>query len=291
MRLPLHLIETSARGFWNSLRVSQRAGSGTLIIVKPLSDAAGDPERFFAHLAVDASKNRRYREIDLLFLENNACPLTVYSAIARMFGRRSNLQLLHDPQALRDVVETTTSTQVVEAVDELNRCPILLSDAILGTLELPALSKNIAREHLKTIDATGRFCAISLRAGTHALEMTTAIALAGERHAHWYFIILNDVWCLESCEATAKIFVAARAGFDVLTRLCIAAEADAYVGVDDMYGLAAALSGKPAHLLRDARLSVDIPIQLSNATHSTEYSSAVLSRGIDRVLSESVAGE
>src|SRR5215472_1788293 len=94
-RLPFHFLETSVRGYWNALLVHQcGAPPNTLMLVKVVSREPGDPERFLAQLAVAMAKNPNCKEIDLLLVGHDDFPVTVYSAIARMFGRRLNFQLI-----------------------------------------------------------------------------------------------------------------------------------------------------------------------------------------------------
>src|SRR5262249_25880181 len=113
-RLPFQFLETSVRGYWNALLVHQRgAPPNTVVIAKAVSREPGDPERYLAQLAVAIAKNPNCKEIDLLLVGHNDCPVTVYSAIARMFGRRLNFQLFWSTQALSDVARTLTASSVL----------------------------------------------------------------------------------------------------------------------------------------------------------------------------------
>jgi hypothetical protein len=265
-RLPFHFVETSARGFWNAFLVHQNGASpDTLVIAKLVNAATGDPERFLAQLAVALAKNPNCKEIDLLLAGHDERPVTIYSAIARMFGRRLNL---------RDVAKTLTSSSSVslEGLSQSRRDPVLLASETVGILLAPALSKNTAREYLKAIDPTGRFCAMSLGDDGPNSKSISALRRIVDDFSDWHFVVLNDAWHFDSQELPPKVHLPSRAGLDVLTRLCIAAEVDAFVGADDVYGLTAALSGKPAHLAQSANSSCGVSLELPNAHCLREFS-------------------
>src|SRR5262249_38409403 len=117
-RLSFHFFETSVRGYWNAVLVQQRGASpDTLTIAKVVRRERGDPERFLAQLAIAIAKNPNCKEINLLLVGHDDCPVTVYSAIARMFGRRINFQLFWSAQALSDVAKTLTTSPVLTAED------------------------------------------------------------------------------------------------------------------------------------------------------------------------------
>jgi hypothetical protein len=155
-------------------------------------------------------------------------------------------------------------------------------------LKPPLLSKNTAREYLKTLNVTGRFCVVSLPADWRDNDAKSVLDRVAERYPHWYFIVLNDALNFNGRfqELPRRVFLPSRAGFDLLTRLCISAEADAYVGADDIYGLTAYLSGKPVHLLGDAQSSVSITAALPNVDFTPRYSRELLSQSIERLLSQ-----
>ena len=287
-RLPFHFLETSVRGYWNTLLVYQRGASpNTLAIAKVVSSEPGDPERFFAQLAVAIAKNPNYKEIDLLLVGHDDCPVTVYSAIARMFGRRLNFQLFWSAQTLSDVAKTLTASSVLTSEDiyQSSRDAVVLTSATVGTLLPPPLSRNIAREYLKTINPSGFFCGISLRYDVPNSESISTLTQAAERYSDWHFVMLNDASYFYSQELPLNVHLPSRAGFDVLTRLCISAEVDAFIGVDDIYGLITSISGKPAHLLTGAGSSSVISLALSNVHCSAEVPHSDLPQHMDRVLS------
>jgi hypothetical protein len=288
-RLPFHLLETSVRGYWNALLVHQRgAPPNTLVIAKVVSGEAGDSERFLAQLAVAIAKNPNCKEIDLLLVVHDDFPVTVYSAIARMFGRRLNFQLFWSAQALTDVAKTLTTSPASTPKDiyQSDCDGIVLTSATVDALLPPPLSKNIAREYLKTINPSGYFCAISLRSDVATSEILSALARAVERSSDWHFIMLNDASDFDCEELSLKVHLPSRAGFDVLTRLCIAAEVDAFIGVEDIYGLITSISGKPAHLLTGVGSSSGVSMALSNVHRSAELSHNDLPQYVDRVLSK-----
>jgi hypothetical protein len=275
IRLPFRFLETSVRGYWNALLVHQGgAPPNTLMIAKVVSGESGDPERFLAQLAVAIAKNPNCKEIDLLLVGHDDFPVTVYSAIARMFGRRLNFQLCWSAQALIDVAKTLTTSPVStpEDIHQSDRDGVALTRTTVGALLPPPLSKNIAREYLKTINPSGYFCAISLRSDVATSELLSALARAVERSSDWHFIMLNDASYFDYQELPPKVHLPSRAGFDVLTRLCIAAEVDAFIGVDDIYGLTTSISGKPAHLLTRADSSSGVSLALPNVHYLADIS-------------------
>ena len=288
IRLPFGFLETSVRGYWNALLVQQRgAPANTLMIAKVVSREPGDPERFLAQLAVAIAKNPNCKEIDLLLVGHNDCPVTVYSAIARMFGRHLNFQLFWSAQALSDVAKTLTASPVLTSEDicQSSRDAVVLTSATIGALQPPPLSKNIAREYLKTINPSAFFCAISLPHNVPTSESVSSLTRAIECYSAWHFVILNDASYFDSQELPPRVYLSSRAGFDVLTRLCIAAEVDAFVGVDDIFGLTTSISGKPARLSTCAGLSSGISLALPNVHCSADFSFNHLPQYLDRVLS------
>jgi hypothetical protein len=288
-RLPFHFLETSVRGYWNALLVHQRgAPPNTLMIATVVSREPGDPERFLAQLAVAIAKNPNCQEIDLLLVGHDDFPVTVYSAIAGMFGRRQNFQLFWSAQALSDVAKTLTASSVLtsEDIHKSSRDAVALTSATVGTLLPPSLSKNIAREYLKTINPSSYFCAISFRYDVPTSEAISALTQAAECYPDWHFVMLNDASHFDSQELPLKVHLPSRAGFDVLTRLCIAAEVDAFIGVDDIYGLITSISGKPAHLLTGVGSSSGVSLALSNVHCSLELPHRDLSQYVDRALSK-----
>jgi hypothetical protein len=288
-RLPFHFLETSVRGYWNALLVHQRgAPPNTLMLVKVVSREPGDPERFLAQLAVAMAKNPNCKEIDLLLVGHDDFPVTVYSAIARMFGRRLNFQLFWSAQALSDVAKALTASSVLisEDIHKSSRDAVALTSTTVGTLLPPPLSKNTAREYLKTINPSSYFCAISFRYDVPTSESISALTQAVECYPDWHFVMLNDASYFDSQELPVKVHLPSRAGFDVLTRLCIAAEVDAFIGVDDIYGLITSISGKPAHLLTGVGSSSGVSLALSNVHCSAELPHNDLPEYVDRALSK-----
>jgi hypothetical protein len=284
-RLPFHFLETSVRGYWSALLVHQHgAPPNTLMIAKVASREPGDPERFLAHLATAIVKNPNCQEIDLLLVGHDDRPVTLYSAISRMFGRRLNFHLFWSTQALSDVTKTLTASSVLTAEESIHDSRVLTSTTV-GALLPPAQSKNSAREYLKTIDPRAYFCAISLPHKVPTSESVSALTRAVECYSAWHFVILNDAWHLDSQELPPRVHLPSRAGFDVLTRLCIAAEVDAFIGVDDIYGLTSSISGKPACLLTRAGFSSGVTLALPNVHCSADFSFRRLPEYLDRVLS------
>jgi hypothetical protein len=288
-RLPFYFLETSVRGYWNALLVHRRgAAPNTLMIAKVVSGEPGEPERFLAQLAVAIAKDPDCKEIDLLLAGYDDFPVTVYSAIARMFGRRLNFQLFWNAQALSDVAKTLTASSVLtpEDLQKSSRDAVALTSATVGTLLPPPLSKNVAREYLKTINPSSYFCAISFRCDVPISESISALTQAVECYPNWHFVMLNDASYFDSWELPLKVHLPSRAGFDVLTRLCIAAEVDAFIGVDDIYGLITSISGKPAHLLTGVGSSSAVSLALSNVDYSGELPHNDLPQYVDRALSK-----
>jgi hypothetical protein len=293
LRLVFVLTQTYLRGYWNALLVQQRGTApDTLLISYAISDEADDPERFLAQIAMGILENPSCKDIDLLLLGNDARPLTTYSAIARLFGHRLNLQLFTSAQALADIAKTMTDMAVLPGLAQWTpgmppRDAILVRDKAVGCLRLPLLSKNTAREYLKSIDVTGQFCAISLPADTRPVDAQSLLAGATERHPDWQFLLLNDEITLGGLplRLPSRVLMPSRAGFDLLTRLCLAAEVDAYVGVEDVFGLTAYLAGKPARLLRDVHASVNITAAPPKVDCSPQYSDELLSQNIEMLLS------
>ena len=245
---------TVFRGYRNAWRVQKNiAGSGTLVVIHQMNSRAGDLELFFARLAILVSKESLSQDLDLLLWrkdDDDVRSFAVYCTIARLFGHRVNFYVLNDALALSNFRKTVTIVPISGYFEKSNDA-IMLPETAIGSLRLPLLPRNTAREYLKTIDAKARFCALSLPADTIAADAMRTFAQAVERHPAWHFVLLNDAVDFDGrpVDLPTKLLQPSRAGFDLLTRLCIVAEADAYFGATDIYGLCAYLAGRPAHLL------------------------------------------
>lgn len=256
-RLLFGLVETSFYGYWYALLVHKNeTPPDTLVIVHAVNSDAGDRERFFARFANKVSKDSGCADIDLLLVASDAQPVTTYTALARMFGRRLNLQIFANAQALVEVGNVVASELSQGAADTKTLEQIQLSEKATGCLRPPFLSKNTAREYLKSIDPMGRFCAISFPTAGKQMELKSALTELAKRNPGWRFILLNDLIAVDGSldELPPEILMPSRSGFDFLTRLCLAAEADAYIGAADVFGLAAYLALRPAYLLGSSSL-------------------------------------
>jgi hypothetical protein len=265
IRLVFSFAETFFLGYWHALLVHKNGTApDTLVIAHAVSNNASDPERFLAQFATEILKSPDCKDIDLLLLANDAQPVTTYSALARMFGRRLNLQVFSNGPVLADVGKTVTDTPVLPGsggrTDARAFNQILLSEKATGYLRPPLLSKNMAREYLKSIDPTGRFCAVSFPADGRPMDAKSVLADVAKRHPDWRFVVLNDSIAFGDLphQLPPEVLVPARAGFDFLTRLCLAIETDAYIGATDVFGVTAYLAQRPAHLLEGRDLPVKI---------------------------------
>lgn len=287
LRFAFGSAETILRGYRNALLIGETgAAPETLLMAYAASGEGGDPERFFLQLAIRVAENPSCKEIDILFLANDARPLTVYSAVARLFGRRLNFRMFTDARALSDAADTAGARSLLEHLDRCER--LILPIRAFGGLKPPLLFKNAAREYLKSVDAIGRFCAISLPSGV--LDVATGLALAQvvQSHLDWHFILLNDAMDIDNFpqQLPTRVLVPSRTGIDFLTRLCIAAEVDAYAGSADLYGLVAHFAGTSVSLLSGAYSSSDIWAVLASVDQSTNYSSEAFFQGLASLLSK-----
>ena len=270
IRLAFSLAETTFLGYWHALVVHKNGTApDTLVIAHAVNNNAGDPERFLAQFANEIFKTPNCKDIDLLLVANDAQPVTTYSALARMFGRRLNLQIFANAQALADVGPVVANTPVLQGLSQrkadaktLNL--VVLSEKALGCLRPPLLSQNTAREYLKSIDPIGRFCAISFPASGWPMEAKSTLTELAKRNPGWRFVLLNDLIAVDRLpdQLPPEVLVPARAGFDFLTRLCLAIEADAYIGATDVFGVTAYLAQRPAYLLEGR----DLPIKIVAAS-------------------------
>jgi hypothetical protein len=260
LRFAFRVTETIFCGYRHAWLVHKHGlVPDTLLIVHAVNDDAGDQEKFFGQLANEISKHTDCPDIDLVLIANDTQPVTAYTALARMFGRRLNVQIYSDARALAGVGIAAPSIPNERAhAGSLGQ--VQLSEKAAGCLRPPLMSKNAAREYLKSIDPTGRFCAVSFPATGCPIEAKSTLVELAKRNSNWRFVVLNDLIAVNGSfgELPPEILTPSRAGFDSLTRLCLAVEADAYIGAADVYGLAAYLARKPAHLLGGGRLPVAI---------------------------------
>ena len=255
VRLVFTSAETGFFGYQHARLVHKKGTApDTFVIAHAVTDDARDRERFFARLANEISKVPDCKDIDLSVIANDAQPVTAYFALARMFGRRINLQIFTNAKAQAD-----GGNAVLHDVS-----PIRLSEKAVGCLRPPLLAKNTAREYLKSIDPIGRFCAISFPVDGRAVDVNSVLAEVAKRHADWRFVVLNDSIAFDVMPRPLPpaVLAPACAGFDFLTRLCLAIEADAYVGPPDVFGSTAYLAQRPAYLLESPKS----PIVISTAS-------------------------
>lgn len=232
----------------------------TVLVVHVVNGVAGDQEKFFGQLANEISKYPDCSNIDLVLVASDTQPVTAYTAIARMFGRRLNVQIYSDARTLAEADDAAASRPNKHAAHASSPEQVQLSEKAAGCLRPPLMSKNTAREYLKSIDPTGRFCAVSFPATGCPMEAKSTLVDLAKRNPKWRFVVLNDLIAVNDSfgELPPEILTPCRAGFDSLTRLCLAVEADAYIGAADVYGLAAYVAGKPACLLGGGELPVAI---------------------------------
>jgi hypothetical protein len=255
VRLVFGLAETTFLGYWHALLVHKNgAAPDTLVITHAVSNNPGDRERFLVQFANAISENPDCKDIDVTLLANHGQPVTTYSAVARMFGRRLNLQIFTGAQTLADVGNMATETSGLQGQCSANAKSVKqipLTEKAVGCLRPPLLSKNTAREYLKSIDPASRFCAVSFPADGRPMDVKAMLAKLVKRNPGWCFVLLNDLIAIggSADELPPGILFPARAGFDFLTRLCLAIEADAYIGPADVFGLTAYLAIRPAYLL------------------------------------------
>jgi hypothetical protein len=293
IRLAFSLAETIFLGYWHAL-LAHKNGTApdTLVIAHAVNTNAGDRERFLVQFANEVSKNLDCKDIDLLLVANDHQSVTTYSALARMFGRRLNLQIFANAKALADIGNVATNTPVLQGsnqrkadVKTLNQ--VVLLEKALGCLRPPLLSQNTAREYLKSIDPTGRFCAISFPSGG-PLDAKSVLADVAKRHPNWRFVVLNDPIAFYDLPHRwpPEVLVPVRAGFDFLTRLCLAIEADAYIGATDVFGVTAYLAQRPAHLLEGPDLPIKIVAVPPKPLWTLEDSCRVPADEVERLATE-----
>ena len=263
-RLLLFLPETAVLGCWQASLADKNGGApDTLVFSHSASNKPGDRERFLAQLANEISNKPETGDLDLLLVASDTQPITPYTAVARMFGRRLNMQIFASPRALADARNTILHNKC--ATDAKDSDQIQLSERAAGCLRPPLVAKNMAREYLKTIDPTGRYCAISFPPGKMLKEANLTLATLPKRYPGWRVVILNDPHSVDGLppDLPPEVLLPARIGFDFLTLLCLAIEADAYIGAADVYGLVAYLARRPASLLA----GTNPPVMVSAARH------------------------
>jgi len=263
-RLLLFLPETGVLGYWQASLADKNGGApDTLVFSHSASNEPGDRERFLAQLANKISNKPEAWDLDLVLTANDAQPITAYTAVARMFGRRLNMQIFASPQALADARNIVLHNSC--ATEEKDSDQIQLSERAAGCLRPPLLAKNMAREYLKMIDPNGRYCAMSFPPGKVLKEANLTLTTLPKRYPGWRVVILNDPHSVDglSPDLPQEVLLPARTGFDFLTLLCLAIEADAYIGAADVYGLVAYLARRPASLLAGTKP----PVIVSAARH------------------------
>jgi len=109
-----------------------------------------------------------------------------------------------------------------------------------------------------------------------------------KRNPGWRFVLINDLIAFERLpdDLPSEVLVPARTGLDFLTRLCLAMEADAYIGPADVFGLAAYLARRPVHLLEAPNSPVKIAEKSLQSGNRSEGPSELFPQALEFFATE-----
>ena len=131
-----------------------------------------------------------------------------------------------------------------------------LQSTMMRRLRPRQIYANTAREYLKSVDWASRFCAISA-SGADVPTLVNAIDDTIALSQGWRFLWLGDDLPKSLQYAHASLAVPAHAGVDLSLQLALAAEADAYFGDWNVFGVAAALAGRPVTIRRPDHVTIE----------------------------------
>ncbi len=201
-----------------------------------------------AHFAVTlvkrlAQPGLKGAQIDIVLVDAADVDISRYALVPYLWTEAFNVHIVSDDSEL-ELLRSTLAPDPLEAAAP-NATATIGADSI-GRVQLPAFFMNQGREFLKTNDWAARYCAISLDA-TPLPVWIDAFREIERTHPNWYFLPLglSPFTTGLSGVSLPNVIAPGRSGLGFLGQLSLAMQADAYLGIADIFGAAAVLAGIP----------------------------------------------
>ncbi len=262
IRAAKSLVKVILSGSWN---VVWLAGSsdipGSIAVNHIATGGDADLTKFAIRLAstVSADEGAKVGAIDLILVPQTDVSIVEYVLVARCFGKLVNIHIMNDACALKVALPTAAVNKLADGLREAwnesrNDNASVISTALIGSFSPPLVYRNLARDFYKTFDPYRKYCVISDIAGWPLEVLAAAGHSLLDLCPEWCFVVIGDSpWSGQMLpRATENMIWPTRSGMDFRMQLSLAFEADAYIGPDNLFALAAILSGKPVTLLANA---------------------------------------
>jgi hypothetical protein len=174
-------------------------------------------------------------------------PAGDFQTIARMLGSRTDLHIAWDQSAAADTLEA-------ELFPAATRRPTTSGpEPGARRLYVPELYRLAAREFMKTMGPTLKFCAVSVPGGMSPAAVESVLRKHSTTPEDWRFLFLGSGPTAARADHWTNLPVNAvsldSSGADLAFKIGVVCEADAFVGIDDVFAAVAIDRGVPVHLL------------------------------------------
>jgi len=241
----------------HGLRNSVRDQSTSIRLGHKVINNPGDLARFAVKLAnrCGIGDLQQDTSLDVILLADSEADISGYVLVPYLRARFFNIHAVYDAAELDALLATLGGADAVAGLrSDLSQSgdPVPLDSKAIGPPRLPAFFMNEAREFMKSHDWSARYCAISPVSGTFLAGWIKALCQLAETYPNWRFLPLGlNAFVTERSVLPSNIVVPGRAGIGFLTQLAIAMQADAFLGVADVYGICSTLTGVPTTLLAE----------------------------------------
>jgi hypothetical protein len=215
-----------------------------------------DPAIFLARLANRCAAPDAWaaKSLNLFVVGDENSDLRAYTCLPYLFGRLVNINFVKGGTEFQALLSTLQSSRLADEIRTDTQEPlteIALADHVPGLVRLPQIFVNQAREYLKSLSWSARYCALSLSGEGEICTYVDASRDLAQSHPAWRFIILGPgALALDlSRELPPNVVVPARSGLGFLTQIALATQADVYFGDADSFGITSTIAGLPVTLL------------------------------------------
>jgi hypothetical protein len=270
------VLRSALGGFWNADQAVRRNIPNNPVLFKA-DNSELSRINFMLRLAkISVETVPPHSSIDVVVTLPRDCQPGVFATIARCLPRPVNLHFAWSASFADRLIKTTASSGSHSEV--ASPAPSVREDMV-GRLAARQIFANSAREYLKSVDWSSRFCAISAR-GDDLIHLINLVISKIDTLKGWRFIVLGtDLPPLKNNAGGGVMLVSA---LDFPTQLALAFESDAYLGDWSAFGVAAVLGNKPAAIRRHAELTT---AGLALVEEFDQFDEASVTRQLERLAS------
>jgi len=219
---------------------------------------------------VAVSTPRAPATLDLVLVADEVRNISAYTIVARLFRGRVNLHIAWKGHDVETLLRTLGSAEVIDQgrakfMALAGEAGEIVRADMIGCVRPRQIHVNIAREYLKSIDWSARFCAVSVPSSFPEVDVLAALAKAEAAHLNWRFILLGERVGTKLLRHSPSLIAPSHSGLELSVQLALAMEADAYLGSADVFGVAALLGGRPVTFLSDNRFAQAVAIDVELA--------------------------